>query len=217
VPKQVKNSPPLAGVITRQLQRAGGGQYPDSTNYKSITYEAEPTQSVPQKMKTALIKNTVNSPFNGESLDWKTTFSDGSSETKYSWGAVSGNSTASSLPNGDYTASNPVYTNESGMSYKNGKSSWGFKVYLDPNWALCPNGRPRGSFRIHPDGNRATAPGTAGCIGLTDGEDVSRHVNKIFRDYMSNGRTMQLNVNDPTNINDECQDNGINDSGAPGE
>lgn len=164
------------------------------------------------------VKETDNTlHFNGESLDWKTTFSDGSSETKYSWGAVSGNSTASSLPNGDYTASNPIYTNESGMSYKNGNYRWGFKVYLDPNWALCPNGRPRGAFRIHPDGNRSTAPGTAGCIGLIDGETVSRHVYQIFRDYMNSGRTMQLNVNNPTNINDECQDNGVNDGGAPGE
>ncbi|MBC7425280.1 MAG: hypothetical protein H7321_01990, partial [Bacteroidia bacterium] len=63
----------------------------------------------------------------------------------------------------------------------------------------------------------STAPGTAGCIGLTGGEAVCKQVYKIFTDYMKNTKTMNLNVNDPNNINDGCNDNGIKDGGSPGE
>jgi len=157
--------------------------------------------------------------FNGTSLVWNTSFSDGTTMEKYNWGACSGNPSANSLPNGEYTGTSIVGTIEDGMHYKHTNGSkWGFKVYMSPNWALCPNGsKKRGRFRIHPDGNRANYPDTAGCIGLIDGEAVSKKVYLIFRDYFGTNNTIIINVNDPNNINDECNDNGINDSGSPGE
>ena len=75
--------------------------------------------------------------------------------------AVSGNGTAYTLQNGEYSCSSFRYRSSSeanGGYYNNG---YGFSINLNPRFTT-----ERTLLRIHPDGGRS---GTLGCIGLTGG------------------------------------------------
>lgn len=76
--------------------------------------------------------------------------------TGSSWEACSGSRSLLPLPPGWYLARNFRHRTEPAMT----RFNTGFSVDLDP---LFPTTRTL--LRIHPDGN---APGTAGCIGITD-------------------------------------------------
>ena len=109
-------------------------------------------------------------------------FDNGAEAEIQSLGAISGPWDYGPTPNGDYTGSSIVNTNESGMV----RDGVGFKVYLSDNTALN-----RTQLRIHPD--QVPSVGTAGCIGLTEDAGPLQK----FRGYVRN----HFNTNPNTNIN----------------
>ena len=85
----------------------------------------------------------------------------GDKEFNQTFSAVSGNRTAYTLQNGEYSCSSFRYRASSeahGGYYNNG---YGFSINLNPSFKTM-----RKDLRIHPDGG---AQGTLGCIGLTGG------------------------------------------------
>jgi hypothetical protein len=95
-------------------------------------------------------------------------------------------------PNGDYTGSSVINTNESGMV----RDGVGFKVYMSDNTALNRDG-----LRIHPD--QTPSVGTAGCIGLVESADNLKKFRGNVQNHFQNnpGTSININVNVTNNPN----------------
>jgi hypothetical protein len=112
--------------------------------------------------------------------------------------ADSGPSGVGSIPNGDYTASEIVNTEEHGMV----RDDVGFKVYLSDNTSKC-----RTTLRIHPDGRET--PGTAGCIGITEDKDKLTDFKTKMEAYFQDGTKLNVNVGVEANPNlSDCDKSG---------
>jgi RHS repeat-associated protein len=94
-------------------------------------------------------------------------------------------------PNGEYSASGIVDTNESGMV----RDGVGFKVLLNNNTALNRTG-----LRIHPDQNPSL--GTAGCIGICENAKGLKDFRNVVRDYFNKTTApFKVNINFRNNPN----------------
>jgi hypothetical protein len=77
----------------------------------------------------------------------------------------------------------------------------GFKVILSDNTSKC-----RDDLRIHPDGN---APGTKGCIGLTETKENLKDFQTKMGAFLKDGTKINLNVNVNNNPNySDCDASG---------
>jgi len=96
-----------------------------------------------------------------------------------------------SMPNGEYSASKIVNTNESGMV----RDGVGFKVFLNDHVGLN-----RTRLRIHPD--QVPSLGTAGCIGIAENSKVLKDFRNVMRDYFdSNIKPINVRINFNNNPN----------------
>lgn len=81
------------------------------------------------------------------------------------------------LPQGKYIVSNIEWAS----AKDDFEGSWG--KGLGPVYVAvsCDEERKRGSFGIHLDANRDTSPGTAGCVGILNQEDLEKLVSALRR------------------------------------
>jgi len=123
--------------------------------------------------------------FDGSNLVLCDFYSDGSSQIRNSWDAISGPWGEGALPNYTYTIEREPFEYYADKGFVN--HNFGFAIELSPR--NLPNGR--GHFYIHPDGN---VHGTRGCIGLTGPrEDLINYYNTIKAYYQRYG-SMKVNV-----------------------
>jgi RHS repeat-associated protein len=146
-----------------------------------------------------------NSKMSEGTLSINATLEDGSTLVLDSYSADSGPSYIGSIPNGNYETRNVKggdkqisTTSEEGMV----RDGVGFKVGLTPNEGAC-----RTDLYIHPDGKGT--PGTAGCIGLTEGKDKLKEFKQKMQSYFKDGSALKVNVAivDNPNLSD-CDANG---------
>jgi hypothetical protein len=123
--------------------------------------------------------------FDGSSLDIIDTYSNGTTNVRDSFSAVSGPHGNGAIPSGEWNTGNVISpTGNVGMSVDGSD----FAISLDANFDL--NGRS--GFYIHPDGN---VPGTLGCVGLNGGANRANEFLNTYTNYYNQHGSMRLIVN----------------------
>jgi hypothetical protein len=119
--------------------------------------------------------------FDGSTLTWTDSYSDGSQTIRGTWSAQSGPYGNGHLPNGTYNASNLQKTTTNGMV----RDNVGFKLYLDPTFNTS-----RFGLYIHPMGGN----GTLGCIGITESADMLNKFYNLMFNYLSDNSSITITV-----------------------